>query len=238
MSLHVWLFCFIFEYSVPKFSWNVFSHVEEEENHHKLLGGNCCYLLAAARRSLLEIDTWFCTEGRNAVRRDWTVKEVRTGEIIARATRYASVGSAWFLVRVQFLKFYRERERERESSSVSIRSRSSYEIVWELKPAAAEFHDLNTFDIAGNVAMSVQNNSFLESSSVQQFPLRQQSRSARLLVSAVLCSMCKDAGNLDLMLSLTMQQKIYYCFVGPALGYWCTWIQRPCIESLTKSELN
>lgn len=39
------------------------------------------------RRDLLEIDTWYCTEGRNAVRRDWTVKDVKTGEIIAIATR-------------------------------------------------------------------------------------------------------------------------------------------------------
>ncbi|KAG0586382.1 hypothetical protein KC19_2G086500 [Ceratodon purpureus] len=38
-------------------------------------------------RDLLEVDTWYCTEGRNAVRRDWTVKDVETGEIIAMATR-------------------------------------------------------------------------------------------------------------------------------------------------------
>lgn len=35
----------------------------------------------------MEVDTWYCTEGRNAVRRDWTVKDVNTGEIIAVATR-------------------------------------------------------------------------------------------------------------------------------------------------------
>jgi hypothetical protein len=39
------------------------------------------------RRSLLEIDNWFCTERMNTIRQDWTVKEVKTGEIIARATR-------------------------------------------------------------------------------------------------------------------------------------------------------
>lgn len=37
-------------------------------------------------QDLLEIDTWYCTEGRNAVRRDWTVKDVKSGEIIAFAT--------------------------------------------------------------------------------------------------------------------------------------------------------
>lgn len=37
-------------------------------------------------RDFLEVDTWYCTEGRNAVRRDWTVKDVNTGEIIAVAT--------------------------------------------------------------------------------------------------------------------------------------------------------
>ncbi|KAG0625855.1 hypothetical protein M758_2G084700 [Ceratodon purpureus] len=43
-------------------------------------------------RDLLEVDTWYCTEGRNAVRRDWTVKDVETGEIIAMAT------STWVLM--------------------------------------------------------------------------------------------------------------------------------------------
>lgn len=43
-------------------------------------------------RDLLEVDTWYCTEGRNAVRRDWTVKNVKTGEIIAVAT------STWVLM--------------------------------------------------------------------------------------------------------------------------------------------
>lgn len=43
-------------------------------------------------RDLLEVDTWYCTEGRNAVRRDWTVKDVNTGETIAMAT------STWVLM--------------------------------------------------------------------------------------------------------------------------------------------
>jgi acyl-ACP thioesterase len=54
-----------------------------------------------AWRSLLEIDTWFCTEGRNAVRRDWTVKEVRTGEVIACAT------SIWVLMHVDTKTMHR-----------------------------------------------------------------------------------------------------------------------------------
>lgn len=45
-----------------------------------------------AWRDLLEVDTWFQREGKNAVRRDWTVKHVKTGQKIAFAT------STWVLM--------------------------------------------------------------------------------------------------------------------------------------------
>lgn len=45
------------------------------------------YLFALHRRDLLEIDTWFQTEGRASVRRDWIVRNVQTGEVMAVATR-------------------------------------------------------------------------------------------------------------------------------------------------------
>lgn len=45
-----------------------------------------------AWRDLVEIDTWFQREGKNAVRRDWTVRDVKTGENVAFAT------STWVLM--------------------------------------------------------------------------------------------------------------------------------------------
>ncbi|KAL2633951.1 hypothetical protein R1flu_005430 [Riccia fluitans] len=46
-------------------------------------------------RDLIEIDTWFQPEGKNSVRRDWVVKDVRTGDYIAFAT------STWVLMNTQ-----------------------------------------------------------------------------------------------------------------------------------------
>ncbi|KAG6548960.1 hypothetical protein Mapa_009728 [Marchantia paleacea] len=46
-------------------------------------------------RDLVEIDTWFQPEGKNSVRRDWIVKNVRTGESMAFAT------STWVLMNSQ-----------------------------------------------------------------------------------------------------------------------------------------
>lgn len=39
------------------------------------------------RRDFLEIDIWYCMEGRNVVRRDWMVKDVKIGEIIVIVIR-------------------------------------------------------------------------------------------------------------------------------------------------------
>ncbi|CAM6107739.1 unnamed protein product [Calypogeia fissa] len=57
-----------------------------------------------AWRDLLEVDTWFQREGKNAVRRDWIVKDVKTGKKIAFAT------STWVLMNSQTRRLAKLRE--------------------------------------------------------------------------------------------------------------------------------
>lgn len=41
------------------------------------------------RGDIVEIDTWITRAGKNSVRRDWLVRDYKTGYILAKATRYA-----------------------------------------------------------------------------------------------------------------------------------------------------
>ncbi|RWW46904.1 hypothetical protein BHE74_00047146 [Ensete ventricosum] len=46
------------------------------------------YLILLARGDVVEIETWCQGEGRIGTRRDWILKDLATGEVIGRATRY------------------------------------------------------------------------------------------------------------------------------------------------------
>lgn len=39
------------------------------------------------RGDVVEIDTWVDASGKNAMRRDWIIRDYRTQDIITRATR-------------------------------------------------------------------------------------------------------------------------------------------------------
>ncbi|CAM6070845.1 unnamed protein product [Sphagnum tenellum] len=82
-------------------------------------------------RSLLEIDTWFCTEGRNAVRRDWTVKEVRTGEIIACAT------STWVLMHLDTKTMHRITDKIRAELAPWVRDPPKWALSEERRRASS-----------------------------------------------------------------------------------------------------
>ncbi|CAM6007704.1 unnamed protein product [Sphagnum balticum] len=84
-----------------------------------------------AWRSLLEIDTWFCTEGRNAVRRDWTVKEVRTGEVIACAT------SIWVLMHVDTKTMHRVTDKIRAELAPWVRDPPKWALSEERRQASS-----------------------------------------------------------------------------------------------------
>lgn len=44
---------------------------------------------------MVEIETWCQGEGRIGTRRDWIIKDVATGDVIGRATRYFDF-HVWF----------------------------------------------------------------------------------------------------------------------------------------------
>lgn len=46
------------------------------------------YVIVLARGDVVEIETWCQGEGRIGTRRDWILKDLATGEVIGRATRY------------------------------------------------------------------------------------------------------------------------------------------------------
>lgn len=39
------------------------------------------------RGKVVEMDTWVTASGKNGMRRDWLVRDYKTGQILARATR-------------------------------------------------------------------------------------------------------------------------------------------------------
>jgi fatty acyl-ACP thioesterase A len=41
----------------------------------------------SCRGDIVEIDTWYQGEGRIETRRDWIIRDDRTGDVIGRATR-------------------------------------------------------------------------------------------------------------------------------------------------------
>lgn len=40
------------------------------------------------RGEVVEIDTWVMASGKNGMRRDWLLRDYKSGQILARATRY------------------------------------------------------------------------------------------------------------------------------------------------------
>lgn len=40
------------------------------------------------RGNVVEMDTWVGASKKNGMRRDWLVRDLKTGQILARATRY------------------------------------------------------------------------------------------------------------------------------------------------------
>jgi len=43
--------------------------------------------LVLDRGDVVEVDTWVAASGKNGMRRDWLVRNYKTGQIISRATR-------------------------------------------------------------------------------------------------------------------------------------------------------
>lgn len=48
------------------------------------------YCVFWLRGDVVEIETWCQGEGKIGTRRDWILKDLATGEVIGRATRYVS----------------------------------------------------------------------------------------------------------------------------------------------------
>lgn len=40
------------------------------------------------RGDVVQVDTWVCASGKNGMRRDWLVRDCKTGETLTRASRY------------------------------------------------------------------------------------------------------------------------------------------------------
>ena len=40
------------------------------------------------RGDVVEVDTWVSPSGKNGMRRDWLLRDYKTGEILTRASRY------------------------------------------------------------------------------------------------------------------------------------------------------
>lgn len=40
------------------------------------------------REDVVEVDTWVAASGKNGMRRDWHVRDYRTGQTVMRATRF------------------------------------------------------------------------------------------------------------------------------------------------------
>lgn len=40
------------------------------------------------RGDVVQVDTWVCGSGKNGMRRDWLVRDCKTGETLTRASRW------------------------------------------------------------------------------------------------------------------------------------------------------
>ena len=46
------------------------------------------FVFLFCRGDVVQVDTWVCTSGKNGMRRDWLVRDCKTGETLTRASRY------------------------------------------------------------------------------------------------------------------------------------------------------
>lgn len=42
---------------------------------------------------MVQVDTWVAASGKNGMRRDWLIRDCRTGEILTRASRLKSLSN-------------------------------------------------------------------------------------------------------------------------------------------------
>lgn len=47
------------------------------------------------RGDVVQVDTWVCASGKNGMRRDWLVRDCKTGETLTRASRYMFPQFSW-----------------------------------------------------------------------------------------------------------------------------------------------
>lgn len=47
-------------------------------------------IVVVYRGDVVEMDTWVAGSGKNGMRRDWLVRDYKTGQILARATRWVA----------------------------------------------------------------------------------------------------------------------------------------------------
>lgn len=45
--------------------------------------------MACFRGDVVEVDTWVGASGKNGMKRDWHVRDLRTGQTVMKATRFA-----------------------------------------------------------------------------------------------------------------------------------------------------
>jgi hypothetical protein len=60
------------------------------ENDNKILFSNRnsgVFEIVCCRGDVVEMDTWVTGSGKNGMRRDWLVRDYKTGQVLARATR-------------------------------------------------------------------------------------------------------------------------------------------------------
>ncbi|CAM6119388.1 unnamed protein product [Calypogeia fissa] len=70
---------------------------------------------------VVELDTWVASSGKNGLRRDWLLRDVKTGQVLARAT------STWVMIHQQTRKLSKMPDAAREEMSPHFLERHAFE---------------------------------------------------------------------------------------------------------------